>query len=270
MTATPAPKSWGRNAYIYGVYGLKATVGFGIYIVASIMAIALLPWLFLGCGCKRARFQWLIRFLIRHYFALVMWYIRAMGAIDVRRRYYTREALAPILIGNHISLFDILSTLAYVPECITFMKRRYWRIPIVYPLARCAGYIPIDHANVAQRVGALQSAAKHLQGGGRLIIFPEGTRTKTGEMSPFEVGAFHLAMTLGIKEITPIIFTSSQPLYGHQARRPLSLERVAYRLHILPPIPVPAGAARRESVQSFSDSVRAEMQQWQAQYAGEF
>ena len=70
---------------------------------------------------------------------------------------------------------------------------------------RAANYIRNDNAG-----SVIRNAAKSLQAGRSVIIFPEGTRSPPGELGPFRRGAAHIALT-SLCPITPIFITVDPP-----------------------------------------------------------
>lgn len=71
----------------------------------------------------------------------------------------------------------------------------------VLPLLRTgfdiAGFVPIERSNVAQSVRAIERAAAALAAGASFMIFPEGTRSRTGGLLPFKKGGFVMAVRAG-------------------------------------------------------------------------
>jgi len=80
------------------------------------------------------------------------------------------------------------------PRMRVIYKRSLRRLPI---LGRCfdiGGFIPIDRRDREQSTRALAEAARALHEGNSFMMFPEGTRSRTGELLPFKKGAFVLAI----------------------------------------------------------------------------
>jgi 1-acyl-sn-glycerol-3-phosphate acyltransferase len=93
---------------------------------------------------------------------------------------------------NHQSHLDILSLLAYLPGETRFAaKKELWRHPVVGAVLDTLGMIPIDREHPERSVEALTRAAA---GRSSFVIFPEGTRSRTGALLPFKKGAFVLAI----------------------------------------------------------------------------
>ena len=115
-----------------------------------------------------------------------------------------------ILMHNHSSFLDLF----FLP---TVIKGKYtglvaaenFQIPLIGSILRRLNAIPIHRFNHTKALDALKLAEQRVQEGYHLAIFPEGTRTITGELSPFKKGGFHMA----INTQTPILPVIVKGLY---------------------------------------------------------
>ncbi len=64
-----------------------------------------------------------------------------------------------------------------------------------------AGFVPLERGNPEQSLPAIERAAEALREGNSFLIFPEGTRSRTGELLPFKKGGFIMA----IKAQAPVV-----------------------------------------------------------------
>ncbi len=105
------------------------------------------------------------------------------------------EARNTVLMPNHGSNLDaaILFGLIRVPFKAV-VKRELYRFPFVHYCLRYAGFIDVDRRDPSQARSAIARAVASLKGGGAFIIFPEGTRSPSGELGDFKKGAFVVAM----------------------------------------------------------------------------
>ncbi len=107
-----------------------------------------------------------------------------------------------IFISNHQSILDIPVVIATLPPGVNmFAKRSLFRIPVFGWAMRAQGFVPVVRHNRSKAGQSLQPAERALRNGRQLFIFPEGTRSRTGELGSFKTGAFRLGITTG----TPII-----------------------------------------------------------------
>ena len=101
-----------------------------------------------------------------------------------------------ILVSNHQSDFDPMAVLAvWKGRRVAFIsKEANFKIPIVGNFIHHAGFLAIDRGNGMRALRTLKQAAEMQKAEGLDIgIYPEGTRSKTGELLRFKSGAFLLA-----------------------------------------------------------------------------
>ncbi|MBS1767009.1 MAG: 1-acyl-sn-glycerol-3-phosphate acyltransferase [Acidobacteria bacterium] len=144
----------------------------------------------------------------RGFWAIAPSYIRLMArGFGIVRRMEGWQALpedirqgAPVIFfANHASLLDpplIISTLPDHPVFIA--KRELGRVPVLGWAIKLAGFILIDRGHQRRAYASLQDAAARIRAGQSVAIFPEGTRSKNGNLQPFKRGSFHLAMEAGV------------------------------------------------------------------------
>lgn len=114
-----------------------------------------------------------------------------------------------VLMANHQSDFDILITLAHVPGQFRWIaKKELFTIPIFGQAMRSAGYIEIDRQNHEKAMQSLDLAAIRIRQGKSVMTFPEGTRSRNGEIKAFKQGTFYLAIQSGAP-IVPISIIGS-------------------------------------------------------------
>ncbi len=171
-----------------------------------------------------------------------------------RIRITGRENLDPkqvyVVVSNHQSLADIplLSHLRLDTKWLA--KVELFRLPLVGWMMRMAGDVPVDRAQPRQGAKALLACGKYLRQHCSVVFFPEGGRSRDGEVQPFNEGAFQLA----IREQVPIL-----PLVVEGTGRALPSKTWLWgasrdiRLSVLEAVPVAGwgakeGAALRDAV----------------------
>lgn len=100
-----------------------------------------------------------------------------------------------VFVGNHQGNFDIPVLLTHMPKPCSFVaKDAVEKLPIVRDWTYLMRCIYIDRDNFRQSVKALNYAAKMMIAEQRsVVIFPEGTRSRGGDMKRFKGGAFRIA-----------------------------------------------------------------------------
>ncbi len=103
-----------------------------------------------------------------------------------------------VVVANHQSILDILLLSRMPREMKWVAKEELFKIPWVGTMLRMSGDIPIRRGDAESGGEALARAREYLSRGMSVMIFPEGTRSKTGKMLPFKSGAFRLALDAGV------------------------------------------------------------------------
>jgi 1-acyl-sn-glycerol-3-phosphate acyltransferase len=106
-----------------------------------------------------------------------------------------QEDTPQIIASNHASFFDILALLGYLPVDAKFIaKKEIFRIPVLGAAMRAAGHVSMDRGHQKQAFGAYEVAAAQMRERRlTIVVYPEGTRTRTGELLPFKKGPFVFA-----------------------------------------------------------------------------
>lgn len=143
-----------------------------------------------------------------------------------------------VLTLNHASTLDMFVVTAFWPEGgIIVMKREFLRMPVFGWVVRVMDAVPIDRANRERAAAALDEAARFVRERDRtIIVAPEGTRSRSGELQRFKLGAFHIAQ----KAEAPIV-----PLVLHGTRElwpmgPLDCRAGVVTVRLLPELAPPA------------------------------
>ena len=123
----------------------------------------------------------------------------AMTALRVKIRFNGMEKLPNkpfVLVSNHVSNFDPVVVLAKVKgRKIAFIsKPSNFKIPVAGSYTHNAGFLAIDRENAMKAMRTIKRAAELVVSEQMIMgIYPEGTRSKTGELLEFKEGAFLLA-----------------------------------------------------------------------------
>ncbi len=124
-----------------------------------------------------------------------------------------------IIIANHESFFDPY-LVSFQPQRNICMAVRNWpfKIPFYGFYMKLAGYINVETDNLDE---IIEQAGKAIEQNSSLMFFPEGTRSKDGNLNRFHSGPFHLAVQTGLP-IVPLCITGTYNMLprGHMLIRP--------------------------------------------------
>lgn len=132
--------------------------------------------------------------------------IRSIPIWKVKKEGLSKRINGPfVIISNHQSLLDI--PLLHLLNCNFrwVSKIENFKVPVLGLIMRMAGYIPVERGN-AESVAIMMARAEGLiRSGISVLIFPEGTRSPTGQVGSFKSGAFRLALSTGVPVLQVII-----------------------------------------------------------------
>ncbi|MDQ6685507.1 MAG: 1-acyl-sn-glycerol-3-phosphate acyltransferase [Pseudomonadota bacterium] len=109
-----------------------------------------------------------------------------------------------IIAANHPTMLDAMVVVARLPRGVCVMKAELMRNPFLGSGARLARYIRNDIGR-----GMVRGAVESLQGGGQLVLFPEGTRTVKKPVDAFRPGITLIAHLAQVPIQTVIIESDS-------------------------------------------------------------
>jgi 1-acyl-sn-glycerol-3-phosphate acyltransferase len=126
-----------------------------------------------------------------------MWRFRIHGST---RHYRPRKT---VVVSNHVSNSDSWLICTLPREMKWLAKASLFKIPLVGWSMSMAGDIAVVRGDRDSARRAMARCAEYLAMDMPVIIFPEGTRSRTGDLLPFRDGAFRLAIETG-SEVLPI------------------------------------------------------------------
>lgn len=118
-----------------------------------------------------------------------------------------------VFVSNHASQFDITVLQWCVPNRLAMIfKKELSRIPFFGWQLKFGPYIMVDRKSPESGMKSIEEAKELMKNKGiSVLVFPEGTRSKTGELLPFKRGAFHLAAKVGYP-IVPVTIIDSDKI----------------------------------------------------------
>jgi 1-acyl-sn-glycerol-3-phosphate acyltransferase len=137
--------------------------------------------------------------------------IQGLERIDFTRSY--------LFLANHEGLCDPPALVLAIPQDIKFiLKKELDRVPILNWAMKYARFVFIDRRDRIQSVRSMNQAVKQMQQGASFLVFPEGTRTRTGKMGEFKRGPFVMAIQAGVPIIPVRVSGSFQVMPPTQFR----------------------------------------------------
>lgn len=104
-----------------------------------------------------------------------------------------------VIVSNHMSQYDIFVLYGWIGIDFKWvMKASLIKVPFLGPACDKLEHIFIDRSNTQAAVKSINQAKQRIVNGTSVIFFPEGTRSKTGQMLPFKKGAFKFAIDLDL------------------------------------------------------------------------
>lgn len=152
--------------------------------------------------------------------------------VKVEGRENIKKEESYVFLANHQGYYDIFLVYGYLGHNFKWMMKEYLRkIPFVgYACAKSRQIYLADGISGISK--AVQQSRETLKGGMSMVIFPEGTRTHTGKMSPFKRGSFMLANEIGLP-IVPLTINGSFEVFNRHHK---SVHWGTVTLTIHPPI----------------------------------
>lgn len=160
-----------------------------------------------------------------------------LWAAGVKVRVHGRENAGSgeprVFAANHVSWFDIPALASTLPRYKFVAKAELFKVPVFGGGIRAAGMIEIQRDNRKAAFGAYELAARSIQSGNSVVVFPEGTRGYDYRLRPFKKGPFVLAIAAGVPIVPVILHGTIEVL----KRDSLRVHPGTVDVHLLEPVP---------------------------------
>ena len=159
-----------------------------------------------------------------------------------------------VFVANHQSMFDVWLVYGWLPVVFKWlMKAELRKVPFVGTGCKAAGHIFVDRRNAKAAMESLKEVGKQLVNGVSTVIFPEGTRSKDGEIGRFKRGAFQIAWDLGL----PVIPLSLDGCFEVLPKGKPFVSRHPVHMHIGEAIDLKQFADANEAIEAVRNAVIA-------------
>lgn len=229
---------WLPLRYVWSAWGI-------LWLLILTIPLCSLVLIAYGLGVNDHKLQWAAR-----------WWARLlMAGIGCRVRIRGLDNLEPgatyVFAGNHASALDIPSLQAVLPSNFRWVaKKELFGIPLFGAALKAVGDIPIDRTAGRQALQSLIEAARRVSHDTSVVIFPEGTRSRDGELLPFKSGGFLLAIRSG-RPVVPFYLKGT-----HEALVDDSLLLDPGAIEVILGQPIPAQGLKAEAREQLCEVAR--------------
>lgn len=144
----------------------------------------------------------------------------ALVWVKVEGRENIDKKTSYVFVSNHQSAYDIFTVYGFLGHNFRWMmKKELRKIPLVGFACEMAKQIFIDRSSPAAMRSSLRRADSLLKGGMSVVVFPEGSRSKTGKVGTFKRGAFTLASEFNLP-VVPLTIDGAFDVMPRQNKAP--------------------------------------------------
>lgn len=216
------------KSFIYVLYGLYQYIIVWPIMVVLTLFTAVFTILFVPF--RNAEFVHKVQqFWSRSFFRLMFLPVTVEGLEHIK------PGQSYVFVSNHQSMFDVWLIYGWLPVIFKWlMKAELRKVPFVGTACKAAGHIYVDRKNPKAAIESMENVKKQLKNGICTVIFPEGTRTKDGQVGRFKRGAFQIALDLKL----PVIPISLSGCYDVLPKGKPFVYRRPVRMYVGEPIDI--------------------------------
>lgn len=202
-----------RSSFVRTILSIWSWFALGVIVLVWTPMVAVVRLVTMPFDKGAYAAGWLFRKLaVVHQRLTPLWDFRTSGTLpdDMRRPY--------VVVSNHESFVDIL-LISHLPTEMKWMSKiEIMRIPLVGWMMRLARDIPLERGDAKSIVAAMNAARERLDTNVSVMIFPEGTRSASGELGEFMSGAFRLAINAQVPILPLAVHGTGDALRKHDWR----------------------------------------------------
>ncbi|MBO8443221.1 MAG: 1-acyl-sn-glycerol-3-phosphate acyltransferase [Spirochaetes bacterium] len=192
---------------------LRMLIG-AVFCVPMLIVTYPLNWLvrlFKRCGWTKAAdgLMWTtLRFLVTWIFFFFGARVHIVGKENI-----PHQPGRYCYIGNHTSMFDIVALLYPRKFRLSFVgKIEIKKLPIISGWFKALDAVYLDRSSPRQSIKAIIDGSRMIEKGHGMAIFPEGTRSKDGQIHEFKAGSFKMATRVG-GTIVPVVLKGTRTVF---------------------------------------------------------
>ncbi len=192
---------------LFWLWRLFATaLSFAMFGLGGVLApLLVVPTLYLLPGGKKAR-ERRARLVVHGLFKCFIHFMRLLGLLRwelIGAEKLQRPGL--LILANHPTLLDVVFLVAFIPNANCIVKSRLFSNPAMRGFISFTGYLANDSGSQL-----VDGAGQALQSGSALVIFPEGTRSRSGQPISLQRGAANIAVRCQTA-VTPVLIRCNPP-----------------------------------------------------------
>ena len=214
------------GALLFGYVNMywRTVLCFGYFGIVMLFFVNPYTWLFFAIhgrnAASRARYHRFVQRIAAHFVENIV------GLRLTKQGQLTEQQ--SVIIANHQSFIDIVLALSLTPKMVIIVKDYVWNSPFLGVVARYSDCIPTSFDD-EQREARIKRV---MDEGYSLLIFPEGTRSVTGEIGRFHRGACYCAEQYNLP-LQPLLI---EGMADYLSKRQFVIKPAKVRLTVLPPI----------------------------------
>jgi 1-acyl-sn-glycerol-3-phosphate acyltransferase len=161
-----------------------------------------------------------------------------------------------LFVSNHQGNFDIPLLLGYIEKPKAFIaKIELLKFPLIRTWMKHMKCVFMDRSDIRQSLKVINQSAEHLKEGYSMVIFPEGTRSKTKSLGEFKPGSLKLALKAGVP-IVPVTINGSYKIMEQNGSR-IKPAHVEITIHD----PIPTYNLTKDQAAELPERVRSIIEQ---------
>jgi len=156
--------------------------------------------------------------------------------LEVTGLEHVDRAKTHVFMGNHASFIDGPLLFMLIPQHVrVILKKSIFKLPILGFGMKYVGFVPVDRQRAQRGKEAIEGAARQMRERKySFLIFPEGTRSRDGNLAAFRRGGFFLAVESG----APIVPVAIRGTFEIMPKGSFFVKKGRIRVTFRPPIPI--------------------------------